>query len=210
MRDLKAFWDKVSANYDKQSGGKYADAYQQTITLSKDHLKSSDIALDFACGTGITTIPLSRYVKEMDAIDISPAMLALAAKKATENGTENIRFLTGQIFDTSLKQNHYDVVMAFNVLYFFEDIPAVLNRIKSLLKSDGIFLSATDCLGKQNRLINFMSKLLYRVGILPYMNKISEKDLKAMFENAGFEILFEKSLYDAPVNYYAAAKNSGK
>ncbi|MEX1308199.1 MAG: class I SAM-dependent methyltransferase, partial [Eubacteriales bacterium] len=150
MNRIESFWDKMSGKYDRHAAAKYADAYEKTLNISKEYLNKSDVALDFASGTGITTIPLAGCVKEIDALDISPKMLEIAEKKARDNNVQNIRFLVGSLFDSPLQQNHYDVVMAFNVLYFFEDIPQVLSRIHALLKPGGVFLSATDCLGKRS------------------------------------------------------------
>lgn len=116
MKDYKEFWNKISARYDTGAMKKYKDAYKQTIELSKKYLKSSDYVFDFACGTGITTIPLSKYVGKTDAIDTSPKMISIAKKKASVSNVQNTEFTATHIFDERIEENVYDVVMAFNIL----------------------------------------------------------------------------------------------
>ena len=70
--DAVRFWDKMSAGYDRQAAGKYEQAYADTVALTRDYLKPTDSVLDFACGTGLTTVQLAGAVASIHAIDISP------------------------------------------------------------------------------------------------------------------------------------------
>ncbi len=63
MKDENKFWNKIAENYDAQSNARFAKLYQDTIESARKYLNPSDIALDFACGTGLTTIPLAQYVQ---------------------------------------------------------------------------------------------------------------------------------------------------
>lgn len=61
MKDNAAFWNKRSEVFDGQVMAVYGDAYRRTIANTKRYLKPTDTALDIGCGTGVTTIELSRY-----------------------------------------------------------------------------------------------------------------------------------------------------
>lgn len=49
-------------------------------------------ALDHGCGTGRLTLPFARRAGEVVALDVSPDMLAEAARNADEAGLNNVRF----------------------------------------------------------------------------------------------------------------------
>jgi ubiquinone/menaquinone biosynthesis C-methylase UbiE len=107
--------------------------------------------LDFACGTGITTVKLANNVKQISAIDISSDMIDIAKKKTETHNISNISFTICNIMNDSIKDNSFDVVLAFNILYFLENIDEVLERIGQTLKCGGLFISVTDCLGEKNQ-----------------------------------------------------------
>ena len=41
--DNVRFWNKMSAGYDAQAGGKYAKAYADTVTITRQYLKPTDL-----------------------------------------------------------------------------------------------------------------------------------------------------------------------
>ena len=45
-----------------------------------------ETALDLACGTGSTTLPLARRGVRMTGLDLAPAMLKIAEEKAAAEG----------------------------------------------------------------------------------------------------------------------------
>lgn len=204
------FWDRMSSRYDNRVK-KYRQTYRDTIERTKKYLNKDDAVLDFACGTGIATIPISGLVKEIHAIDISRGMLDIAEEKAAGNGIENIRFFKTDLFDDGFEKESFDVVLAVNILYFLKNAPENLNRIFELLKPGGLFISATDCLGEKKSFSNRIKKLLGRMGILPFMQMYSISELKKSITDAGFKIMETANLYDNPPNcFIVAQKNAGK
>jgi ubiquinone/menaquinone biosynthesis C-methylase UbiE len=204
------FWDKMSSRYDNQVK-KYRQTYRDTIERTKKYLDKDDVVLDFACGTGIATIPISGLVKEIQAIDISRGMIDIAEEKAAGNGIENIRFFKTDLFDDGFEKESFDVVLAVNILYFLRNAPENLNRIFELLKPGGLFISATDCLGEKKSFSNRIKKLLDSMGILPFMQMYSISELKKSITDAGLKIRETANLYDNPPNYFIVAqKTAGK
>ena len=122
-----------------------------TISYSKKYLKKSDTVLDFACGTGLSTLELAGGVKKIDAIDTSTGMLDIARQKARKKSILNIDFRCEDISSSQLSEERYDVICAFNIFYFIKDIDETLGRIGKLLKPEGVCLSVTDCLGERKR-----------------------------------------------------------
>ncbi len=205
MHKSVEFWNRMSGKYDAGVHKKYRESYRKTIDKSLKYMKKSDICLDFACGTGITTIELAPKVKQVSAIDISEKMIVLAREKAKKSGIENIDFKVADLFDSELIDHSYDVIMAFNILYFVESIPAVLARISDLLKDDGYFISVTDCLGESKRLMTKMQHWLSKFGVIPQMKMLTTTDLLHYFKICGFKILEKENLYTSPPNYFIVA-----
>ncbi|MCT4620156.1 MAG: class I SAM-dependent methyltransferase [Marinisporobacter sp.] len=196
----------MSKNYDSQVNSKYAQTYDKTVRITKKYLKHTDVVLDYACGTGITTIELSEDVKKVCAIDISEDMISIARNKSKKNGISNIEFDVADIYNEKLKKNSFDVIMAFNILYFIKDIDKVLNRINELLKPNGIFISATDCLGQKKTFITVIQSLLSKIGAIPYIRKFKISELREIIEVGKFSIMETHNLYDYPPNYYIVAR----
>lgn len=61
------------------------------------------------------------------------------------------------LFDESLRPGSFDAVVACNVLLYLENRAEVLARIRELLRPEGMFLSATDCLGERSHARVFAS-----------------------------------------------------
>src|SRR6056297_1466001 len=94
----RLFWDKMSKSYDTQVNKTYAQAYTDTIKHSKNYLDQKSHVLDVACGTGITTIPLSHFTQHITALDISDGMIKQFRKKIEQQDIQNITLMTGDIF----------------------------------------------------------------------------------------------------------------
>jgi ubiquinone/menaquinone biosynthesis C-methylase UbiE len=162
--------------------------------------------LDFACGTGITTVELAKNVKEIRAIDISDNMIDLAKKKMEKHDIKNVNFTTCDIMSDTIKDQSFDVVLAFNILYFLEDIDEILIRIRHILKSGGLFISVTDCLGEKKSILNVFQSFLSTIGIIPYTRKYKMRELECLIEKAGFSIIETDNFYTNPPNYFVVAQ----
>lgn len=200
------FWNSMSNSYDNQVNKKYSEAYKKTIEKTKKHLKEKDKVLDFACGTGITTVELADSVENIFAIDISDKMIEVAKNKITDNSIENVNFTVCDIMDNTLKDDSFDVILAFNILYFLRNDKEVVRRIHSLLKKGGLFISVTDCFGEKNTMMTVLQSCLSKIGIIPYMKKYKMKDIDSLLKESGFTIKESENLYTIPPNYYVVAE----
>ena len=206
MDKTAIFWNKISNKYDNQVNGKYSQAYNLTIEKTKKYLKDTDLVLDFACGTGITTVKLANNVKEIYAIDISNNMINIAKEKMESHNINNVLFATCDLMNDTIKENTYDVVLAFNLLYFLKNIDEVLERINQILKSGGLFISVTDCLGEKRSILNLFQSFLSKIGIIPYLRNYKMKELDDIIINAGFSIIETDNFYNNPPNYFVVGK----
>lgn len=206
MSNSIKFWDRISGNYDKQVEKIFSNAYKRTVEYTIKYLKQTDTVLDVGCGTGITTVEIADYVKKIYALDLSDKMLEIAKKKALAKKIDNIIFYQKSIFDKNLKNQNYDVIVAFNILCYIQEDNEFIKQVYDLLNNGGIFISVTDCLGEKETIFIKLQKLLGQIGIIPKINIYSMLELKNKIDDCNFEILQSENLHTAPPNYYIVAK----
>lgn len=202
----REFWNMRSATYDQQSGEEYARAYEKTVANTLKYLNGESRVLEFACGTGITTVAIAPQVAFVRAIDISDEMVGKAREKIRTRGLSNVELSQTDLFDPCLEEGSFDAVTAFNVLLYVENRGEVLERIRSLLKPGGMFLSATDCLGEGITRVGIRKFWKSHTGSMPYVAFDSRKKLEKEIAQAGFTVLERENLFPAPPNLFVAAK----
>ena len=116
--DNEYFWNRRSRVYDDQVWKVYKKAYKKTVKRTLPYLNQEAKVLDFGCGTGNTTIPISQNVREIVAIDTSEEMMEKAVQKAAGEGCRNITFCHTDLMNFSGEPESFDVVTAFNVLLY--------------------------------------------------------------------------------------------
>ena len=122
------------------TGKAHVEFVLQTIKEHFDNNFTIKRALDFGCGVGRLTIPLSTACEQVVGIDASRSMLQEATKNAKEMGAENIEFFLADDNFSTLGGQSFDFINSFIV---FQHIPLqrgyhLLRRLLSLLREDGI------------------------------------------------------------------------
>lgn len=204
------FWDKRSKVFDEQVLSKYENAYKKTIKRSIPFLNAEDIMLEIGCGTGIATITLADYVKKITAIDISEEMMLQAAEKAKEKGKENITFQQKDLMELCAEPESYDVVAAYNVLLYMKNQDKVLEKIYEILKPGGIFLSATDCLGRNLSKDSVRKFWKSKLHLMPYVSFDTPVGLMRKIQRKGFLVIEIVNLHKNPPNIFIVAQKIEK
>jgi 2-polyprenyl-3-methyl-5-hydroxy-6-metoxy-1,4-benzoquinol methylase len=186
-------WDILSINFDK-GVEKFEQTYIKIIDKSRKHLNVNNIVLDYGCATGTIAIEISKNVKKVYGIDISCRMIELAKRKAIERKIENVDFSQVTIFDKKFKKGSFDVILAFNVLHYLADNQNVLKRINELLKPEGFFISATECMGEKKTFLNIVLFLLTKIGIVAYVRFFKVSELKDSITAGNFQIIESERL----------------
>lgn len=126
--------------------------------------------------------------------------------KSKLSGLTNVEISNTDLFDPSLKDGSFDIVTAFNVLCYLPDLSSTLVRIQELLKPDGIFLSATNCLGGWPTKAGIKKFVKSRIGAMPYVAFFTEKGLLRKIGQGGFCVLAQENLFSAPPNLFVATQ----
>ncbi len=182
------FWDLIASKY-AASPIQDRTAYETKIRKLKTYLTTDKVVLDIGCGTGTQCGDIADNVKQVIGIDISRKLLAIAQQRKEARQQDNIDFLQTSLFDERLASASFDVVMAFYVLHFFEDINVVFNRVHDLLKPDGFFISETVCLADKNKITGKLLRFAGHLGLLPRMNLLTTQQLEQALQNSGFSIV---------------------
>lgn len=184
------FWDLISSKYAASPILDMA-AYETKIEKIKSLLTTEDVVLDIGCATGTQCADLAGNVNQLTGIDISGKLLVIAEQRKAERKLDNIEFIKTSLFDDRFKPGSFDVVMAFYVLHFFEDIDSVFKRVHELLTPGGLFISETACMGEKNKIVGWLLRFAGSLGLFPKINMLTYKQLELALQQAGF-ILVDK------------------
>ncbi|MBR0271746.1 MAG: class I SAM-dependent methyltransferase [Methanobrevibacter sp.] len=140
------------------------------------------LILDIGCGGGVN---VKRFLKLTDnkvyGIDYS----SLSVEKSIQLNFEEIEnqrceIRRESVSEMSFEDNTFDIITAFETVYFWPDFENDLRQVNRVLKDDGIFLICNEALPKENdeRQKEFIELL--------NCNIYSEDELISYLKNSGF------------------------
>ena len=107
-------------------------------TLEELGISPDAEVVDLCCGDGLFTIPLARSTRHVTAIDLDPAMLALARDRAYADSLTNCAFAAGDAYDVAtLVQARVDWVLIANTLHGVPDKTRLVSAVAAVLKPGG-------------------------------------------------------------------------
>ena len=141
-------------------------------------IKKGQKICDLGCGNGFYTLELARRVGPegiVYAVDIQPEMLRMLARRAAEEGLENIRPILGTFIDPRLPEGEVDLVLCIDVYHEFSHPEQMLARIRESLAANGRLVLA-EFRGEDPA-----------VPIKP-LHKMTKAQVRAELEPAGFRL----------------------
>ena len=121
------------------SGDREIEAALALIRARLDPAFAPQRALDFGCGVGRLTLPLSRRCAEAVGVDISPAMLEEAERNARALDLANVRWVES---DPALSRVEGSFDLVYSVIVFHHIRPAdgyaLLRRLIGMLRPGGV------------------------------------------------------------------------
>jgi SAM-dependent methyltransferase len=118
-------------------------------------------------------------------------MIAIARERLATQPIPSLSFEVSKPVSASEVENHYDIVLAFNVLHLVPSLPSTLESIYRQIKPGGLFISKTPCLRLMNPLIRGVIPLMQRLGKAPSVNVLTPGNIEAALRDAGFEIILQ-------------------
>ena len=115
----------------------------QGIQAVADHvvrsgrIRAGERVLDIACGTGNTALMARARSAAVTGLDLTPELLAIAQKRAAEEGYGDITWKAGDAEDLPFPDGTFDVVVSSCGLMFAPDQQKVANEVARVTKRGG-------------------------------------------------------------------------
>lgn len=139
-RFVARFYDGISFLWDRSFRVWYSDREAKRV-IGRLALKNNVAVLDFGCGSGITTLALSRKLGRRGtivAVDISEQQLKKTFLKL-EKAKEIANVIVLKADDLRFPPRSFDAITAVDVLEHLEDPEAAVKKLMQLLKKGGTF-----------------------------------------------------------------------
>lgn len=151
--------------------------------LKQETINPTDIILDIGCGGGLTINYMAAQAQKVYGVDYSQT----AVKKSQDENKDYIKENKVEISQANVDQlpfdpETFDLITAFETIYFWQNIEKNFAHIYDLLKPNGRFLIAVEAYMENGEAKNF-NKLFDCLNCKLY----SSQELQTMLKNAGFE-----------------------
>jgi magnesium-protoporphyrin O-methyltransferase len=138
---VESYFDQTATQvWERLTSDAPVSRIRQTVRAGRDAMRALMLAqvprdlhgarvLDAGCGAGQMSAELAQRGAEVVAVDISPQLLQIAAKRLPADLASRVRFVAGDMTDASLGPFDYALAMDSLIYYSAADIAAVLARM---------------------------------------------------------------------------------
>lgn len=93
--------------------------------------------LDSGCGPGLVSIYLADFVREVVGVDLTPAMIELAAATAAQSALANISFVEGNMASLPFPADHFDVSVSRYAFHHLENPKVAFQEMLRVTRPGG-------------------------------------------------------------------------
>jgi ubiquinone/menaquinone biosynthesis C-methylase UbiE len=197
MKDGKDYsLRKISESYEKNrfsgEGGRYVSSVER-LFLHDMIMNSKGKFLDLACGTGRVAKFIDMNGQDVVGVDLSLEMLLQA--KASMSAP----MLQGDVFSLPFVNSAFDIVIAYRLFYFIDNLQAFLGEVNRVLKDGGIFVfNACNSYSTRGILNLFFRLFNADRGI----RLTTHSKVRHVLDCCGFETLEDRQEFSLPLNSY--------
>ncbi len=139
MADARRFNEFMGSNRFRQR--EYGELAQRLAALG---VPDGGKVLDVGTGTGFVAIAVAKVLRERGVqvvgLDLSPAMLSLAAENAQRAGLNGaVAWREGNAYAMPFADGEFDAVMSNDSLHHWENPLAIFNEIARVVKPEGVY-----------------------------------------------------------------------
>ena len=185
MRNEALVWDRLAGIYDIFIR-KDRQAYQILANQIGNAVQQKDHLLEIATGTGILALAIAPCVRKIEAIDVSPKMIAKARHKAQRTPCCSVQFSVQDACALPYAANSFDAVILSNALHIMPHPEKALAEAKRVLKPEGQLFAPTFIHAKSKKAALF-SALTSCMGFRAY-SQWSDESYKAFLMANGLTI----------------------
>ena len=125
------------------------------------NISPDDVILDIGCGGGMNINRMAQGAKKVYGVDYSIESVNLS-KEVNEDLIKEgrVEVHEGNVMDLPFGDNSFDIVTAFETVYFWPDIVKSFGEVKRVLKPGGMFLIGCEANGTNNLAMKFFDKVI--------------------------------------------------
>ena len=125
------------------------------------NISPDDVILDIGCGGGMNINRMAQGAKKVYGVDYSIESVNLS-KEVNEDLIKEgrVEVHEGNVMDLPFEDNSFDIVTAFETVYFWPDIVKSFGEVKRVLKPGGMFLIGCEANGTNNLAMKFFDKVI--------------------------------------------------
>ena len=124
-------------------------------------IKPDDVILDVGCGGGININRMSKKAKKVYGVDYSIESVKLSREvNMHEIYDGKVEVVKGDVQDLPFDDESFDIVTAFETVYFWPNIEKCFGEVKRVLKPGGIFLIGLESNGSDNMIMKLSEKFI--------------------------------------------------
>lgn len=167
--------------------GDGAHREQLSALITRYHFAASECSgkdvLEVCCGAGIGLSYLAARARSVCGGDIDPVNMAAAEKNNA--GIPNVTVRPFDALEPPFAPGSFDVIVAFECIYYFDDMARFLTVARHLLRPSGaLVISSVNCEWHGFNPSPFSRRYL------------TLRELAAALDTAGFQAVFSRGFYD--------------
>ena len=177
------FWDNVAWVYDIFANVINRKANKALCSATAELISPCDDVLECACGTGLLTGVIAPRCKSLTATDYSAKMLRRAEKKYGKYS--NVLFEQADILRLSYQDDHFDAVVAANVIHLLDEPYTALHELERVCKPGGKIIIPTYMNQTDSGNTNGVSDAIGKAGA-DFKREFTFDTYKQFFSDAGY------------------------
>lgn len=143
-------------------------------------ISAQDTVLDIGCGGGMNINRMAKKAGKVYGIDYSEESVKLSKEvnsREIDDGT--VEVLEGNVASLPFEDETFDIVTAFETVYFWPDIEKCFGEVKRVLKPDGTFLIGMETNGSDNLIMRFWQHFID-------MELYDDNEIRGFLKNNGY------------------------
>ncbi|MBR0471495.1 MAG: class I SAM-dependent methyltransferase [Methanosphaera sp.] len=145
------------------------------------NIQTNDTILDIGCGGGINIKRMAKNAKKVYGIDYSIESVKLSKEVNKTLITEGkVEIMEGNVKKLPFEDDTFDIITAFETVYFWPDIEQSFAEVKRILKPGGTFLIGMETNGSDNFIMKFWKHFID-------MNLYNDKQLTTFLQNNDYK-----------------------
>ncbi len=125
------------------------------------NIKEDDVILDIGCGGGMNIKRMSEKAKKVYGVDYSIESVKLSRQVNEDNIRQGkVEVLEGNVAALPFDDDSFDIVTAFETVYFWPDIEKSFGEVRRVLKPGGTFLIGMETNGSDSLVMRFWNHFI--------------------------------------------------